>query len=168
MDWFSISPEQIAGITVSSLVLYFAIMGFVRINGLRSFSKMSAHDFAATIAIGSILATTILSEEPSILQGCFSVFILLLIQSLYSRWRLKRSAQYLENSPLLLMEGPKILHTNLKKAKITEADLIARLREANVLDINSVKAVVFESTGDIAVLHGDKPLGDRILKDVKR
>ena len=49
----------------------------------------------------------------------------------------------------------------------THADLVAKLREANVLDFSSVRAVVFEATGDISVLHGEGPLDERLLAGVQ-
>lgn len=55
------------------------------------------------------------------------------------------------------MNGSEILHKNLKYARIDKAQLIAKLREANVLDFNQVEAVVLESTGDISVLHKSSP-----------
>ena len=64
------------------------------------------------------------------------------------------------------MDGPNILYENLKKTKMTENDLLSKLRESNVLNFNQVKAVVFEPSGDISVLHGDVDLEDRIIKDV--
>jgi len=36
---------------------------------------------------------------------------------------------------------------------VTESDLRAKLHEANVFEPSQVFAVVFETTGDIAVLH---------------
>lgn len=48
---------------------------------------------------------------------------------------------------------------------------MAKLREANVLDLSQVRAVVFESTGDIAVLHttdSDQELKDWLLEGVGR
>ena len=36
-----------------------------------------------------------------------------------------------------------------------QGDLIAKLRESNVLDFAEVRAAVLETTGDISVLHGD-------------
>ena len=77
----------------------------------------------------------------------------------------------IDNSPLLLMDGQKILEDNLKKAKVTKADLHSKLREANVIQFSQVKAVVFEATGDISVLHvGDKDmeLESELLKGVQR
>jgi len=166
MDWITISFEQAAGIIASALFIYIIMMVVVRINGLRSFSKMSGHDFAITVAIGSILATSVVAKEPSILQAGLAITALLGIQSLFSVWRLKRVKNYLENTPLLLMRGSEILEDNLKKTQITEADLMAKLRESNVLSLSEVQAVVFEQTGDISVLHGDKDVEPVLLKGV--
>ena len=87
-DWFTISLEQMAGITLSVLLIYVILMLIVRANGLRSFSKMSGHDFAVTVAIGSILATTVVAKEPSILQGALAIAALLSFQNLFSLWRI--------------------------------------------------------------------------------
>jgi uncharacterized membrane protein YcaP (DUF421 family) len=69
-----------------------------------------------------------------------------------------------DNEPMLLMKNTKIIEKNLARAKVTHSDLRAKLREANVTQINQVQAVVMESTGDIAVLHHDDP--DHELDDV--
>lgn len=168
MDWLHISQEQLVGIPVSVLLIYLSLLVLIKLNGLRSFSKMSAHDFAVTIAIGSILASSALQKEPSILQGVLAIASFLVLQSLYSLWRVKRNKPHLENQALLIMDGPKILHDNLKSAKMTEDDLIAKLREANVLDLNQVKAAVLESTGDVSILHGDADFDKGfLLKNVR-
>jgi uncharacterized membrane protein YcaP (DUF421 family) len=75
-----------------------------------------------------------------------------------------------DNQPLLLMDGSKILYENLKIARVSEGDLRNKLREANVTRLEQVKAVVFETTGDVSVLHAEdqKPLDDFLLEDVRR
>ncbi|MGB3801145.1 MAG: YetF domain-containing protein, partial [Lewinella sp.] len=75
-----------------------------------------------------------------------------------------------ENDPVLLMDGSTILYDNLKKTNVSESDLIAKLREANVLRLDQVMAVVMETTGDISVLHqeGSEPIDDIILQGVQR
>jgi uncharacterized membrane protein YcaP (DUF421 family) len=75
-----------------------------------------------------------------------------------------------DNPPLLLMAGAQVLHDNLRRARVTEADLRAKLREANVLHPGQVRAVVFESTGDLSVLHGPAdgpPLHPALLAGVR-
>ena len=69
------------------------------------------------------------------------------------------------------MDGQEILHENLKKSHVTLDDLKSKLREANVLELSQVRAVIFEATGDIAVLHTkdeNQQIEDFILEDVKR
>lgn len=62
-----------------------------------------------------------------------------------------------------------ILTENLHKTNLSEENLIAKLREANVIDFDEVRAVVLESTGDVSVLHtnSDKKLMDKMLKGVR-
>lgn len=46
-----------------------------------------------------------------------------------------------------------MINEHLKATKVTPDDIRAKLREANVTDLNQVRAVVLETTGDISVLH---------------
>lgn len=170
--WFSISTTAVIGIVVSSVVVYFAVIILTRIFGKRSFSKMSSFDFAMTVAVGSLIATTILSSSVSLLEGLLGLFLVYLLQltAAYLR-RYKTFSKVIDNTPLLLMDGPQILHKNLKKARVSEGDLRAKLREANVLELAQVRAVIFETTGDIAVLHSDKESQEVekwLLRDVAR
>lgn len=56
---------------------------------------------------------------------------------------------------MLLMAGPRFLDDNLRRSNVTRADVFAKLREANAYRYEQVLAVVFETTGDISVLHAD-------------
>ena len=75
----------------------------------------------------------------------------------------------LTNTPILLMKDGKIYEKNLEKALVSHADLMAKLREANVLQFSQVKAVIFETTGDISVLHTSDSIEIdlEIMEDVK-
>jgi uncharacterized membrane protein YcaP (DUF421 family) len=170
--WLKTSPESLLNIVLCALGIYIAVVVCTRIAGKRSFSKMSSFDFAITVAIGSMLATTVLSSSVSIIDGAVGLLAVYVLQMLAaSLRRFNLFEKIIDNSPLLLMDGEKILEDNLKKAKVTKADLYSKLREANVIRFSQVKAVVFEATGDISVLHiGDEnmELEDEILKGVNR
>lgn len=152
--WFSFSFEGLFAITLTAVGSYIAIIILTRLGGKRSFSKMSSFDFAITVALGSMVATTVLSKSVSLWDGLIGLTTLYILQlsTAYFR-RYNAVASVTDNSPLFLMKGKNILYENLKKARVTESDLRSKLREANVLDLSQVRAVVFETTGDIAVLH---------------
>lgn len=155
-EYFEASGSSLLSIILSALGVYVIIIILTRIAGKRSFSKMSNFDFAMTISIGAMIATTILSPSVTFLQGLvglISIFLLSAVSNYLRQFPLFRKA--IDNTPLLLMDGPEILHQNLKKVRLSEEDLLANLRRANIIQLAQVKAVVFESTGEISVLHSE-------------
>lgn len=168
---FKISWESVAVIFITATGIYLSVIVLTRISGKRSFSKMSSFDFAMTVAVGSIIATTILSSSVNLIEGIFGLIVVYLLQISIAIGRRNQFVEHLvDNTPLLLMDGQKILYPNLKKARVSESDLRSKLREANVIQLSQVKAVVFETTGDISVLHGNEKqdLDVWLMKDVKR
>lgn len=58
----------------------------------------------------------------------------------------------------------------MNAAEITAGDVYSTLRQANVFRLTEVWAVVLETTGEIAVLHGDPegpPLDSVLLSGVE-
>ncbi|WP_299099807.1 DUF421 domain-containing protein [uncultured Winogradskyella sp.] len=165
-EWFKFSTDGFLAIILTTIGIYVALVILTRISGKRSFSKMSSFDFAMTVAIGSVMATVIISKSVSLQYGISALAIIYVIQMLVAAARRTKFVQdIVDNQPTLLMKDGKLLETNLKKCKVTESDIKAKLREANVIQLSEVKAVVFESTGDISVLHGtsDKSIDEWIM-----
>ncbi|ALJ06700.1 hypothetical protein APS56_02810 [Pseudalgibacter alginicilyticus] len=168
---FDTTTNSLLLIFLTSIGIYVAVILYTRIAGKRSFSKMSSFDFAMTVAVGSMIATTILSKSVSLLEGgvgLIMVYGLQLIAATFRRYKWFR--QFIDNQPTLLMDGEILLHDNMKAVRVTEGDLRSKLRESNVAKLSEVKAVIFETTGNLVVVHKDHncPVDDWILKDVKR
>ena len=169
--WFKFSWDALFAISLTAVGIYIAVIVMTRICGKRSFSKMSSFDFAMTVAVGSILATTILSKSVSLADGIVGIVVVYLLQMGAAVARRNDAVKNLmDNKPLLLMDGETILEENLKKGRVAKSDLRAKLREANVTELSEVKAVIFETTGDISVLHKqhDRKVEDFLLEDVMR
>jgi len=146
------------------------VVALVRIVGLRSFSKMTSFDFVMTVAAGSLLAGAAQSTSwPAFAQAMLAMAGLFLVQ--YVTALLRKSsdtlAHIIQNEPVLLMRDGKIIRSALVETRVAERDLIAKLREANALDMSKIRAVVLETTGDISVLHGEDELDDRLIRDLR-
>jgi uncharacterized membrane protein YcaP (DUF421 family) len=163
IEWFAASGRALALVLASTVGIYVALVGLTRIAGLRSFSKLSSFDFAITVAIGSLISTVLVAKDPPLLQGAIALAGLYAVQMGVAvlRYRTSWASALVDNDPLLLMEGTEVLDDNLRKASVTRSDLRAKLREANVVALDQVQAVVLESTGDISVLHAP-PEGPRL------
>jgi uncharacterized membrane protein YcaP (DUF421 family) len=171
-NWMSSSLPELAYVALSAVGIFVAVVTSTRILGLRSFSKMSSFDFAMTVAIGSLAASTLLTPTPSLAEGVVGLAALYLMQWAIARARLADlGSRILDNSPILLMDGPRMLKRNMRDALVTEEDLRAKLREANVVRLSQVRAVVLETTGDVSVLHATESgpeLEGSLLKGVRR
>ncbi|MFB9056435.1 DUF421 domain-containing protein [Mariniflexile ostreae] len=157
-------------LVISVLGIYTIIIIITRIFGLRTFAKMSSFDFASTIAVGSVLAAIILNNDYSLLKGGIVLVTIIGFQSLFTFLVRKNEVlkKLFTNKPQIIMWEGKILHEQLKHCNVGVDDLLAKLREANVHRFEEVKAVVFESTGDVSVIHNDsnKEIEQQLLLDV--
>lgn len=153
--WSASSGPEILMSLASVVVVYAALILYTRITGLRSFSKMSSFDFAMTIAVGSVFGATITAPKPPLLIGLTALAGLFFGQWAVAKLRRKFDfpEKLVDNKPVLLMAGSTILEENMRQTSVTMSDLHGKLREANVLNYDQVRAVVFETTGDISVLH---------------
>ena len=166
-NWFSIDWQQVLGISLSALGFYIGLMLFTRLMGLRSFSKLSSHDFAMTVGIGSILASTVLSDTPSLLQGLFAVAVLFLIQGIISiiRRKIKPLKALIDNQAIILMAHGEYFEDNLKEANLSTSDVQEVLRKNGLKSKTEVFAVIMETTGDMSVIKNDETIPDWTLFD---
>lgn len=170
-SWIFTSYSAVLMVVLSTLGIYISLILFTRMYGVRSFSKMSSFDFAITVAIGTVVASTILTKNPPLFQSIVALGCLFVLQIVISSFRNYPFMQKLvDNKPILLMRGSNILQENMATAKVTREDLLAKLREANVTQFSQVKAVIMETTGDISVLHHqdtEHVIDEVLLEDVR-
>lgn len=159
----NLTIDTIARAAFLSTIAVVWVMLVVRVIGLRAFSKMTSFDFVVTVATGSLLAgASQASTWSAFVQSCLAIATLLGVQFVMARCR-KASPRFRElsqNTPVLLMENGEYLTDALHETRVTEDDIRAKLREANVLSRADVRAVVLETTGDISVLHGGNVQSD--------
>lgn len=171
-SWFAASPESLLAIALTAVGVYAAVLAYTQLAGLRSYAKMSSYDFAMTVAIGSIIASSVLTESPSLVQAVVALGMIFGLQYLVGRLRrqLPWFKSMVDNQPVLLMKGDTFLRDAMRQERVTEDDLWAKLRQAGVLDLSQVQAVVLETTGDVSVLTGtpgEESLEPRLLTGVR-
>lgn len=157
INWEAIAATSgaVGTLLLTALIIYAVLILLTRLFGVRSFSTLSPLDLSITFAIGAVLASTVLSKNPPLLRGIVALVALFALQFLGSvlRQQSSQANNLLENRPLLLMAGKEILHDNMQTAYMTKDDLYAKLREANVVSFEQIRAVVMESTGTVSVLQ---------------
>lgn len=164
--WFDLLARAVI---LSAIGLIWAT-AVIRVIGLRSLSKMTNFDFVVTVASGSLLAGAVqASDWPEFVQILLAFAALFGFQFLIAN--LRQSSETFEsaiqNGPIFLMYEGEFCDGALETSRVAKDDVIAKLREANVLQMDQVRAVVLETTGDISVLHGER-LGDELIDGIDR
>jgi uncharacterized membrane protein YcaP (DUF421 family) len=157
------------GLILGAVAMVWVIL-LIRLNGLRSLSKMTNFDFVMTVAMGSLVASAAQVERlNAFVQIAAAMAGLFVFQNLTARLRRSSEAveDALQNDPILLMKNGQMCHAALKAERVSESDVLAKLREANALDMSKVKAVILETTGDISVLHGDADMDPRLTENIR-
>lgn len=153
-------------IITSAVLIYIFLIVLSRMVGPRSFSQLTAFDFAVTVALGAIVGSTA-TGGVDFIRGFCGLALLFLIRWGVARLRRKGFTTVVDNSPLMIMDGPKILPEYLKRAKLTEEDLLQSLRKKGITQLHQVQAVIMERDGSISVLKTGELLDPYLLKGVK-
>jgi uncharacterized membrane protein YcaP (DUF421 family) len=76
-ELFFRDSQALLRILVVGISAYLCLILLLRISGKRTLSKMNAFDFVVTVALGSTLATVLLSKEVTLAQGVLAFAVLI-------------------------------------------------------------------------------------------
>ncbi|MGE5764061.1 MAG: DUF421 domain-containing protein [Mycobacterium leprae] len=151
-----ITWARAASVVITAVVIYLALVIYVRAVGQRSLASMSSFDFGVAVALGAVIGHTVLLLQPTLLTGLVAMTVLFATQAAFGALRTHRRVDRLLNRPpVLLMAGRTPLMENMRRSHVTEDELRQRIRLAGLASLDHVLAVVLERNGQVSVLrHG--------------
>lgn len=155
-------------VIVVGVFAYLGLMLWLRISGKRTLSKWNAFDFVVTIALGSTLATVLLSKDVALVEGIFAFVVLIGLQYIIT-WLTVRSPmvqRIIKAEPTLLLRRGQFLSEALKSQRVTESEVRAAVRGAGIAAIEEVEAVVLETDGSVSVIAKTENKSRSALSDV--
>lgn len=165
--YLGIGPTAAVAVVLATGTLFFAFIAVSRLWGQRIFASMSSFDLLVVIVIGAIIGRALLGSTPTLGGGLVAIVTLLALEGTIDQLSKRPRWQHLiNNRAVLLMAGATVLHTELRRFHMTEAELRSRLRQAGIRNTDEVAAVVLESTGAISVLRRGVLLDLALLRDV--
>nr|WP_082220355.1 YetF domain-containing protein [Domibacillus robiginosus] len=148
------SWETIERTIIVGILAYIGLIFFVRISGKRTLSKMNAFDLVVTVALGSTLATILLSKKVALAEG-FTAFLLLIGMQYLIAWLSVRStfvSQIIKSTPKLLYYKGEYFKYTMKKERVLEVEILQAVRSNGTSSMSQVEAVVLETDGSISVI----------------
>lgn len=141
-SWSAISRTVVVGVAA-----YAILVVLLRASGKRTLSKMNAFDLVVTVALGSTLATILLSKDVALAEGVTALLVLVAMQCVVA-WlsvRSKTVRRLARSEPRLLVRRGQLLTKALKEDRLSHDD------------ISEVDAVILETDGRFSVVASTNP-----------
>jgi uncharacterized membrane protein YcaP (DUF421 family) len=146
---------------------YAALVLVLRISGKRTLTKLNAFDLVVTVALGSTLATVLLSKSVALVEGVLAMVLLVLLQYAIT-WLSVRSPRFealIKAEPTLLVHRGRFLERAMKAERITREEILAALRASGAAGVDGTAAVVLETDGTLSVVGEPDPDGTMTVLD---
>lgn len=106
------------------------------------------------ISVGSMIAKIIIDKDHVFFSGIVAliVFALLTIATSYLNLKSYTARRIINAKTLILIENGRIIDKNMKRLRITVNELMMKLREKDVFNLEDVQFAIMESSGQLSVL----------------
>jgi uncharacterized membrane protein YcaP (DUF421 family) len=139
---------------VAGILAFAAIVTMIRISGKRTVAKWNAFDLIVTVALGSMLATTIVSETVPLLTGVAAILLLIAAQFAIT-WlsvRVSLVSSIVKSEPALLLRDGLLDRRMMRRERVTEQEVLTAARRRGFGDLREIAAIVLETDGSFSVL----------------
>lgn len=160
--------QEVATVVVTTGGMYLALVLLVRIVGQRSLATMSSFDVGCVVALGAVVGRTVLLQTPTLLIGAVALISLFTMQAAFGLVRRNRKVdRWVNRSPVLLMDGSRLLDENLRRTHVAEDELRQRLRLAGVRRLDDIHCVVLERNGSVSIIRRGDHVDPWLVADVE-
>jgi uncharacterized membrane protein YcaP (DUF421 family) len=154
-DPYLVDARTAVGVAAASALFYAYLLALLRLTGNRTLANLRAFDVVVTVALGTLLGSTVLSSDVPLAKGLVAVTTLVLLQ-VGVAWATARSPRLhrtLMSPPRIVLQRGREPSTRLREANLAPEDVRVAMRAEGVVDEAEAWAVVLEPTGDLRVLR---------------
>ncbi len=147
-------PTGLLRLVVIGPLAYAWLVLVLRLTGKRTLAQLNAFDFIVTVALGSTLATVVLTDSVALSEGALALAVLAVLQ-LVVAWlsvRVGWLRRAITSEPTLLLRDGEPLPEAMAAQRIALPALHQCVRSAGFGDLAQVGAVVLETNGTISVI----------------
>ena len=155
LPWF-LDPTYLGEVFVYTLLAYVGVIATLRLSGKRSLAKWNIFDFVITIAIGTTLATTVMStgSQEEMRKGIMGFLLLIIFQYTITTLSVQFDwfARIIKSKPALVVYNGEYLNKRMKQERLTKSEILAAMRHQGIANLEEVGAVILETNGTLSVL----------------
>ena len=144
---------------IKATVVYFALWAIIRVSGRRTLGEMTAFDFVLFMIISGSTQRAITGQDYSLTNALLLVATFVALDIGLSIVELKSSLmrRILNAMPMILVENGSLMSDRMRRARITEDNVLASARRLNGLErIDQIKFAILEASGEITIVPAEQ------------
>lgn len=163
-DWTDVLRTFLVG-----ALAYIGLLALLRLSGKRTLSSMNAFDLIVSVALGSTLATILLSEDVALAEGlaAFATLIGLQFAITWLSVHTRVVPRLVKSEPTLLAYRGELMGDALRGQRVAEEEVRQAIRQSGHGDLDEIHAVVLETDGSFSVVASPPARGKGVLRDVR-
>ena len=168
-DYFFLNWSELGRTVLIGISAYLILILLLRISGKRTLTKLNAFDLVVTVALGSTIASTIMSKSTALAEGAtaFAVLIGLQFVITFLSVRIKAFSNLVKAEPRLLLLDGQFLDDALKSERVTRGEVRSAARSSGAASLSQVHAIVLETDGSLSVMQSGAGSDNSALQGVK-
>jgi uncharacterized membrane protein YcaP (DUF421 family) len=145
-------PAFLLEVVFRCVVTYLMLLATLRVTGRRGVRQLSIFELSIILALGSAAGDTMFYHDTPLLPV---VIVFAVVSGLYwlfnrlTEW-FPRFSDWLEGTPILLIENGRINMKNLNNLNLTQKELFGELRLQQVEHLGQVRRAYMEATGNLS------------------
>jgi uncharacterized membrane protein YcaP (DUF421 family) len=152
-SWLTSPSSQLWVASAKAVLMYATALVGLRLGERRTLAQWTIIDFAAAVAIGSIVGRTAIADDQSYAVGAVALLTIIAVHRVASLLRFTPLLGKLADHRVrvLVVDG-QVRRRQLRLCGLTDNDLFADLRLRGVFDLLAVRYVLYESKGGLSIV----------------
>ncbi len=141
-------------LVIRATVVFFFIFLVTRVVGRRQLSDLEPFDFILLVVLGDLVQQGITQSDESV-TGTLTVISTIALLSVAVSWisfRSHRARLIAEGEPIVLVQDGRPIKRNMRRERITLADIQEEARQAQIASIGDVQWAILENDGKISCI----------------
>ena len=142
-------------IGLRAIAIFCFILLLTRVIGRRELSQMAPFDLILLIVLGDSLQQGLTQDDYSVTGALIAVTTIAVLQRLVSflSFRFGPMRRILEGEPIVIVQDGRLIESNLRRERLTPADVAEEARQSQIESLDRVKWAVLEPNGAISFIE---------------
>ena len=141
-------------LVLRTIAVFAFLLVLTRIIGRRELSSLEPFDLILLIVLGDAVQQGLTQDDYS-LTGAFLVIGTFAVLQVFVSWigyRFPRARPILDGEPIIIIEDGQLIERNLKRERLTHAEIAEEARNQQIAHISQVRWGVLETNGQISFI----------------